>query len=155
MREEVRRLDSWDFATTVLPWDSPNGGLLMITGYFDDSGTHDTSEIVLVGGLLGNQYQWQYFNELWASQLREPVPGKFALSRFHMTECQARRGEFDGWNTEQVEFLVRQLTDIIIRCGLWGYGCGVARDAWNDLVTGDDRDALGDAEGNCVRDSNE
>jgi Protein of unknown function (DUF3800) len=140
-----------DLAAIVLPWGAQDGAILMLTVYFDDSGTHGTSDVVVVGGLLGNQYQWQFFNELWAAKLGEPSPGKLPLRRFHMYDCVQGENEFLGWSRTATDFLVHELGTIILKTGLYGYACAIARKDWNDLVTGDWRDAFGDAEGFCVR----
>jgi Protein of unknown function (DUF3800) len=140
-----------DFARVVLPWDAQDAGLFMLTAYFDDSGTHGTSDVVVLGGLLGNQYKWQSFSEAWAEKLRDPSPGKPPLTRFHMADCQAGLGEFAGWGRTATDFLVHELGTIILKHMLWGYGCAVSRKAWDEFVTGDLRRALGDSEGFCAR----
>jgi hypothetical protein len=123
----------------------------MLTAYFDDSGTHPESDLVLWYGLFGNNFQWAYFNDLWAAKLKEPSPGKPVLARFHMAPCQAGDGEFIGWGRTATDFLVHELGDIILRCGLWSDGVAIPRKFWDELVTGDLRTALGDAEGYCLR----
>src|SRR5258708_23331957 len=35
------------------------------TAYLDESGTHDDSPIMLMGGFLGNTEQWERFNDEW------------------------------------------------------------------------------------------
>ena len=123
----------------------------MLTAYFDDSGTHPSSELVLWYGLMGNDFQWAHFDSLWAAKLKEPSPGKPALSRFHMAPCQAGDGEFTGWGRMATDFLVHELGDIILRCGLWSDGVAIPRKDWDELVTGNLRIALGDAEGYSLR----
>jgi hypothetical protein len=129
----------------------PRGELCMLTAYFDDSGSHPESELVVWYGLFGNQFQWTHFNNLWAAKLREPSPGKPALTRFHMAPCQAADGEFLGWSRTATDFLVHELGDIILKCGLSSDGVAIPRKDWNDLVTGDLRTVLGDAEGYSMR----
>jgi hypothetical protein len=124
----------------------------MHAAYFDDSGTHDTSDVVLLAGVFGNQFQWQYFSELWATKLADPSPGKQPLTRFHMTECQTSRGEFAGWKRHETDFLVHELEQIIIRCGIWSHATAISRKAWDELIAGEFRDYVGDAEGFCIRD---
>jgi hypothetical protein len=36
--------------------------------------------VVLLAGIFGNQYQWRYFSELWATKLANPSPGKQPLT---------------------------------------------------------------------------
>jgi hypothetical protein len=70
----------------------------MLIAYFDDSGSHTDSDVVIWNGLFGNHYQWRLFNELWEAKLKDPSPGKEPLKRFHMFECQNSLGEFSGWS---------------------------------------------------------
>jgi hypothetical protein len=123
----------------------------MLTAYFDDSGTHADSDIVLWSGLFGNRYQWEHFERLWAAKLREPSPAKEPLKRFHTAECYASDGEFLRWSRTATDYLVHELVDIIIKCGLHSDAAAISRKDWDELVAGDLRTALGDAEGYSLR----
>ena len=123
----------------------------MLTAYFDDSGTHADAEVVLWNGLFGNNFQWDHFNKLWTSKLQNPSPGKVPLKRFHMANCQAADGEFLGWKRTETDFLVHELGDIILKCGLYCDCAVISRKDWNELITGDLLTALGDAEGYSLR----
>jgi hypothetical protein len=43
---------------------------------------------IFIAGLFANQFQWDYLSELWRRKLAEPSPGKEAIKRFHMFDCQ-------------------------------------------------------------------
>jgi len=140
-----------DFNRLVLPHGCGDRIPCMLTAYFDDSGSHADSDVVLWSGLFGNQHQWQHFEGLWAAKLRAPSPGKPPLKRFHMANCQAGDGEFLGWSRTATDFLVHELGEIILRCGLYSNGAAISRKDWDDLITGNLRTALGDAEGYSLR----
>src|SRR4051794_23383288 len=140
-----------DFAGVVLPHGSRDSGLLaMIRAYFDDSGTHDGSDAVVMAGLFGYPNQSDYLSELWAKQLANPCPGKDAISRFHMAPCQASDEEFLGWKRIETDYLVDELIEIICKAGVYGFGCGLSRKTYDELVTGDQRRANGSAETSCT-----
>jgi hypothetical protein len=43
---------------------------------------------IFIAGLFANQFQWDYLSELWRRKLAEPSPGKEAIKRFHIFDCQ-------------------------------------------------------------------
>lgn len=139
-----------DFAGVVLSSGATDGILCMLKAYFDDSGTHGDSDIVLMAGVFGYPNQWDVFSERWANQLANPCPGKLPLERFHMAHCQAGAGEFTGWKRHETEFLVHELGTIIFDCGIYGFGGAVARKYWDEFIVGDRRRAIGDAETLCI-----
>jgi hypothetical protein len=122
----------------------------MLTAYFDDSGTHDNSLFVLLGGLYGTEKQWTPFDSAWRAKLASPLPGKPPLKRFHMYDCVHGEGEFVGYNQAERDALIHDFREIIINAGIRGYCCGGSRVDWDALVLGDLRRFLGDAERFCV-----
>lgn len=140
-----------EFARVVLPWDKLDGGIAMLTAYFDDSGTHTSSDAVVVAGVIGNQYQWEAVSKAWAAKLKNPSPGKSPLTKFHRVDCDNSTGEFSGWSRVATDFLVRELSDIVINSLIWCYGCAISRKDWDELIVGPNRDANGDAEGFALR----
>jgi hypothetical protein len=63
----------------------------MLTGYFDDSGTHSNSEIVVMAGFVGTGEQWQKFEKTWADKLSKPLPDKPPLKRLPHGRLHATR----------------------------------------------------------------
>ncbi len=69
----------------------------MLGVFLDDSGTHSTSRVVVMGGLLGDDAQWDAFASAWEARLAQPLPGKAPLKQFHLSHCRAGQGEFSRY----------------------------------------------------------
>jgi len=142
-------LSAKELARLCLPLSTGNAVFSMLAAYFDDSGTHG-GDIVVVAGVFGYVNQIDYLSELWRKQLASPCPGKLPLSEFHMAECQSSHGEFAGWKRHETDFLVHELGTALIKSGIYGFGCALARKEYDELMIGDLRKAHGDAETFCL-----
>src|SRR5215216_5430715 len=83
----------------------------MFTAYFDESGTHKESSVVVVAGYLSTDTQWAKFSEEWQSVLND-----YNIDCFHMTDFENRRGQFKNiLDTDRRRLLERLITFIKIR----------------------------------------
>ena len=122
----------------------------MLRAYFDDSGTHADSRVVVTGGLIGTDEQWDRFNEEWAALLKQPVLGTTSLSMFHLSACNARVKEFSGYSDAEQDAVTHDFREIIIRAKLISIAAAIDRKAWDELVIGSYHNELGDPLFHCV-----
>jgi hypothetical protein len=142
-----------EIAAIMLPRGCDDEGLmLMLSGYFDDAGTHDVSQLVVIGGFIGNQTQWAALEKAWRAKLRQPFLGFPPLKQFHLSECNARRKEFARYSEAEVAALTWDFRHIIIESGIYAIASVIDKKAWDDLVTVNYlKNALGSAEERCLR----
>jgi len=118
--------------------------------YFDESGTHDGSPILALAGFVATTKQWAEFAREWSELLNQE-----GLTHFHMSKFEARRGEFVGWSNERRLRLQQRLIGIINRRVNMGFFWAVDLQAYEEKVTGWQRDIWGSAYnfcvGNCLR----
>jgi hypothetical protein len=122
----------------------------MLIGYFDDSGTHTSSEIVVMAGFVGAQEQWEQFEKTWADKLLEPLKGKPPLRRFHMVDCMQRSREFSDYSEAERNAVIHDFRQIILDANLIGNVTAVDRVAWDEVMIGPLRMLHGDAERHCI-----
>lgn len=150
-----------ELATLALPTGAEEGlfSVAMIVkkrpffslkGFFDDSGTHDDSDVVVIGGLIGTVGQWEQFETAWAAKLAAPLPGKPALKMFHLSHCAAGDGEFKSYSGPERDAVTHDFRKIIIDAKLTSIASAIDRKAWDELVVGPYRQVLGDAVDICA-----
>jgi Protein of unknown function (DUF3800) len=136
-----------EFAQTILP--GGKGIMALFRAYFDDSGTHRDAPVVVFGGLVGTDTQWEGFDAKWRAKLAEPLPGKPRLKRFHLSACMAADDEFRDYKPVEREAVAGAFRDIIIESGLGSTASAVDHVAWEELVVGLPRRFLGSAKQPC------
>jgi hypothetical protein len=87
---------------------------LILAGYFDESGTHDTAEAISVAGYLSTPERWELFEQEWNQALAD-----FGIAYFHMADfangAPASKGKpgYDTWTPAQKEERFDRLAKII------------------------------------------
>jgi hypothetical protein len=67
--------------------------IMLLQGYFDDSGSHGGEGIYVLGGFLAPSVSWPRFSAEWQNVLnKEPT-----IDYFKMSEAISLRGQFDRW----------------------------------------------------------
>jgi hypothetical protein len=99
----------------------------VLQGYFDDSGTHDGSRVVAIGGFIAREEQWQEFEREW----KERVLSQCKV--FRMADLENGYGEFAGWPKEKKHSLINTVTEIALR---------YAKHAVSGLVIAQDYDEI-------------
>jgi hypothetical protein len=116
---------------------------VILRAYFDDSGTHADSDVVVMGGLIGTAGQWEDFERQWTQKLKCPLSNKPPLKRFHLSACNARKGEFASYSYAEQDAVIRDFREIIINAKLTSTASAIDRKAWDELVVGRYREVLG------------
>lgn len=66
------------------------------SAYFDESGTHDNSEAVVVAGCVASNQQWQEFDRTWREVLSDAE-----INHFHMRDFAHSLREFKDWKNDE------------------------------------------------------
>lgn len=124
-------------ASALLPDRGKRGVLAMIQFFFDDSGTHSSSDVVVWGGIVGHV---QFVSELasnWQKCLDHPCDGKPPIKRFSSYRLLHGIGEFEGYNQGAKDLTRRNFRNVILNAGLTVFSYGLSRAAWDEIVTGE------------------
>ena len=89
----------------------------------DESGTHEGSPAISVGAFFAKPKVWSAFTTEWNVTKRRT--GKAPVEVFHSTDCEALKGEFEGWSESERNVLVAQLMAVLAKHPLAGYGVGI------------------------------
>lgn len=111
---------------------------------FDDSGTDTESPICVIACVVGTEDQWEELANLWSAQLKNPLPGKSELNQFHLSDCMHHSNEFENYNIAECDHIQYLFRQIILRTKFLTIAVAVDKIAWNELVTSDLFDELGE-----------
>jgi Protein of unknown function (DUF3800) len=101
--------------------------------FFDESGTHDQSDLVVVGGLLATYESWARAEPEWNRVVgrKKDKDGK-PLKVFHYTDFMARVPPFN-WPTDERNDFMERLTTIIGENVALGIAYGIFREDYDGL----------------------
>jgi len=69
---------------------------MILTAYFDESGTHAGSELSLMAGFVGDARQWRKFEKRAGKLFR-----RFGVDIFHSIDVRRTDKDFRGWSAER------------------------------------------------------
>lgn len=114
----------------------------MFTIYIDDSGTAPEQRMAVAAGIVVPAARIPKLESEWNAFLK-----KEHIPEFHTSECLARNqhSPFAAWDDQRVRrvfALVRQLT---IRFSVKGFCIGIHKQDYDEVLTVDMKDAIGDS----------
>jgi hypothetical protein len=86
----------------------------VLAAFFDDSGTHASTPVVAIGGLLGTGEQWGVFGSTSTALMHNPLPGKPPLKQFHLSPRRAAQGEFRNYSLVERDHITKLFRKIIL-----------------------------------------
>ncbi len=101
----------------------------MLEGYFDDSGTHNHSNIVTWAGFIADPLQWKIFDSQWQNLLN-----KWHIKRFHMYDIVHGDGECVGWSQGQRDLVINEFREVILENKLAGIASAVSKKDWDNIA---------------------
>jgi hypothetical protein len=81
-------------------WESERP-FMILTAYFDESGTHGDSPLSAMAGFVGDARQWRKFEKRTGKLF-----ARFKVNVFHMVDVRRTHKDFEGWTVDRkIEFL--------------------------------------------------
>ena len=78
------------------------GDVVVFKVFMDESGTHSAAPVVVVSAYMARPRTWEAFTRKW-NVAKRPI------KVFHSVECNSFKNEFEGWEKEPRDALVKGL----------------------------------------------
>ena len=141
-----------DWVRLTRPSGCDRSCIIVLTAYFDDSGTHADSKAVVWAGFIGPEDHWLSLDVEWRALLK-----KWEIRSFHMYPCVHGRGEFQGWPIGKRDNCIYEFREVILRHQMFGLGSAASVKDWDELVVGDHKKYLRSPDeyclSHCIRDA--
>jgi Protein of unknown function (DUF3800) len=112
----------------------PERPFVIIDVYMDESGTHDSSEMMTIGGLVGRPNHWHYFDRRWAKMLK-----KRSIPYFHTKSLLDTHKPFKGWTRAQKAELINRAGDIQQKQTMFGFSTALRRSDYEEFYKSGER----------------
>lgn len=109
--------------------DDPDKACVVFDCYVDDSGTHEQSDIVVLGGIVLDRASFIRFNDKWRPMLR-----RYCIDTLHMTDFVRPYGKHIGMYQELKIALFTEAVAIINACKLFSISVKVSHAPYRDSV---------------------
>jgi len=100
--------------------------------YVDESGTHATSDMVVVAGYVFRRVNARRFQKDWSRILRSE-----GLRHFHMTDCANGRGDYKDWTPERRVRIEKKLIALTHKESAFGFAIGVRPSVFRKTIPGE------------------
>ena len=91
--------------------------ILVLSVFGDESHDETKQRVFAVGGLLGDDNQWELFRNKWRERTGRRV--------FHAADCEAQQGDFADMSESECQRLYSDLTLLLSESYLIGWGAAV------------------------------
>ncbi|MGV9006819.1 MAG: DUF3800 domain-containing protein [Brevundimonas sp.] len=113
----------------VFRYEQSDRRVLVLRAYFDDSGTHAESPVVVMAGLMAHEDSWSEIEADWAAALAE-----FGLPDMHMSHCENAQKAFSGWSRDRRDLAVVRFRSIILKHSALMVVATLARTVWDEAL---------------------
>jgi hypothetical protein len=127
-----RPSDFIDAMVSGLP-SSMRGGrwLMILQGYFDDSGSEPQSRAFVLGGFVSTVDRWKLFSDEWQAVCQQEP----SIRYFKMAEAHSGTGEFDGWPPRLRDKKILDLAEVIKTHAMAQLDCALWRVDFEDFIS--------------------
>ncbi len=103
--------------------------MVIFTAYFDESGTHENSSNVVMGGYIAKVDQWTEFAREWVRMKHEE-----SVNIFHRVDMEHFSGDFKDWSKERLIRCLHNGHEIIKRRTNIGIGGSVLHADFDEVM---------------------
>lgn len=130
-----------EYFAPFFPKDAKNRFIAMLRAYFDDSGTHEASPIVIVGGIVIRDEQHDLLREIWDSILK-----RNNLLFFHATRFKTgKEAPYSAMSETDKEALLDQLVRIMCVRQRMTFSCAIPIADYESAITEEEKQRYGSA----------